>query len=32
MLYQNEQGLDLGEFLVSAKAKISDADLLEILE
>ena len=32
MLYQNEQGLDLAEFLVSAKAKISDADLLEILE
>ena len=32
MLYQNEQGLDLGEFLFSAKAKISDADLLEILQ
>ena len=32
MLYQNEQGLELGEFLVSAKAQISDADLLEILE
>ena len=32
ILYQNEQGLDLSEFLVSAKAKISDADLLEILE
>lgn len=32
ILYQNEQGLDLGEFLVSAKGKISDADLLEILE
>jgi len=32
ILYQNEQGLDLTEFLVSAKAKISDADLLEILE
>ena len=32
ILYQNEQGLDLREFLVSAKAKISNADLLEILE
>ena len=32
MLYQNEQGLDLTEFVVSAKAKISDTDLLEILE
>ena len=32
MLYQNEQGLDLSEFLVSAKAKILDADLLGILE
>ena len=32
MLYQNEQGLDLSEFLVSAKAKILDADLLRILE
>jgi len=32
MLYQNEQGLDLAEFLVSAKAKILDADLLRILE
>ena len=32
ILYQNQQGLDLSEFLVSAKAKISDADLLEILE
>ena len=32
ILYQNEQGLDLSEFLASAKAKISDADLLEILE
>jgi putative hydrolase of HD superfamily len=32
ILYQNEQGLDLSEFLVSAKAKISDANLLEILE
>ena len=32
ILYQNEQGLDLSEFLVSAKAKISDADLCQILE
>ena len=32
MLYQNKQGLDLSEFLVSAKAKISDVDLLQILE
>jgi putative hydrolase of HD superfamily len=32
MLYQNKQGLDLSEFLVSAKAKISDGDLLQILE
>ena len=32
ILYQNEQGLDLSEFLVSAKAKILDADLCQILE
>ena len=32
ILYQNEQGLDLAEFLASAKAKILDADLLRILE
>ena len=32
ILYQNEQGLDLSEFLASAKAKISDADLCQILE
>ena len=32
ILYQNEQGLDLSEFLAGAKAEISDADLLEILE
>ncbi len=32
ILYQNEQGLDLSEFIVSAKAKISDADLCQILE
>ena len=32
ILYQNEQGLDLSEFLISAKAKISDADLCQILE
>ena len=32
ILYQNQQGLDLSEFLMSAKAKISDADLLEILD
>ena len=32
ILYQNEQGLDLAEFLTSAKAKISDDDLLQILE
>ena len=32
ILYQNEQGLDLAEFLASAKAKILDPDLLRILE
>ena len=32
IFYQNEQGLDLAEFLVSAKAKISDVNLLQILE
>ena len=32
ILYQNEQDLDLSEFLVSAKAKISDANLCQILE
>ncbi len=32
ILYQNEQGLDLAEFLASAKAKILDADLLRILK
>ena len=32
ILYQNQQGLDLSEFLVSAKAKISDTDLCQILE
>ena len=32
IIYETKQGLDLTEFVVSAKAKISDADLLEILE
>ena len=32
IIYQNEQGLDLGEFLISAREKISDAELLEVLE
>ena len=32
MFYQNQQGLNLSEFLVSAKSKIIDTYLLQILE
>jgi putative hydrolase of HD superfamily len=32
ILYQNQQGLDLSEFISSAKAKISDSDLLNFLD
>ena len=32
IIYEAKQGLDLTEFVVSAKANISDTDLLEILE
>ena len=32
ILYQNQQGLDLSEFISSAKARISDSDLLDFLD
>ena len=32
ILYQNQQGLDLSEFISSAKAKISDSDLLNFFD
>lgn len=32
IVYQNQQGLDLFEFISSAKAKISDSDLLDFLD
>ena len=32
ILYQNQQGLDLSEFITSAKARISDSGLLDFLD